>query len=138
MSTWAPVDDPSAWTPFLDEDPAQRVWGVDAFAQGYALSLRRDGVAMVRLVDRAGSAYDVVPEHAGGMVRLGRNDDWDAAARDGGDRLVRASDRVVGPSRGTARASSGTATRRSASTTSRTCASASSRRPPTASVCPSS
>lgn len=75
---WAPVDDPSAWTPFLDEDPAQRVWGVDAFAQGYALSLRRDGAAMVRLVDRAGSAYDVVPEHAGGMVRLGRNDDWDA------------------------------------------------------------
>jgi oligopeptidase B len=75
---WAPLDDPAAWSPFLDEDPAQRVWGVDAFEQGYALTLRRDGAAMVRLVGRDGSAYDLVPEHAGGMVRLGRNDDWDA------------------------------------------------------------
>jgi oligopeptidase B len=77
---WAPVADPSSWTPFLDEDPAQRVWAVDAFARGYALSLRRDGAAMVRLVDAGGASYDLVPEHPGGMVRLGRNDDWDADA----------------------------------------------------------
>jgi oligopeptidase B len=76
---WAPVEDPSAWVPFLDEDPAQRVWGVDAFAAGYVLSLRRDGASMVRVVPREGTAYDVVPGQAGGMVRVGRNDDAGAA-----------------------------------------------------------
>ncbi len=77
---WAPVDDPSSWRPFLEENPGVRVWGVDAFAHGYVLSLRRDGVACVRVVSSEGTAFDVVPEHAGGSVRLGRNDDWDADA----------------------------------------------------------
>ena len=35
---WAPEDDPSAWVPLLPEDPAVRVWGVDAFADGQVLS----------------------------------------------------------------------------------------------------
>lgn len=74
---WASVDDPSTWVPFLAEDPAQRVWGVDAFAGGLVLHLRRDGAATLRVLPREGAAYDVVPEHAGGMVRLSRNDDWD-------------------------------------------------------------
>ncbi len=75
---WAPVDDPSAWESFLPEDPLTRVWGVDAFAGGYALSLRTGGAAIVRVVPRDGAAFDVVPEQAGGMARLGRNEDWDA------------------------------------------------------------
>ena len=77
---WAPVADPSAWSPFLDEDPSTRVWGVDAFASGYVLSLRREGAAVVRVVPRDGPAYDVVPAQAGGMVRLGRNEDAAASA----------------------------------------------------------
>jgi oligopeptidase B len=76
---WAPVADPSTWVPFLDGDPAVRVWGLDAFAAGHVLTLRRDGAAMVRVVPREGAPYDVVPEHAGGMVRVGRNDDADAS-----------------------------------------------------------
>lgn len=75
---WAPVDDVATWLPHLDEDPAQRVWAVDAFARGVVLSLRRDGAATVRVVPRDAPAYDVLPEHAGGMVRLARNEDWDA------------------------------------------------------------
>jgi oligopeptidase B len=73
---WAPVDDPSTWTLRYAEDPAQRVWGVDAFEEGVVLHLRRDGAATLRVVPRQGPAYDVLPEHAGGMVRLSRNDDW--------------------------------------------------------------
>jgi oligopeptidase B len=76
---WADVSDPSSWTPFLDQDPAVRVGAVEPFASGYVVSLRRDGAATLRVVNRAGAVYDLLPEHAGGMVRIGRNDDWDAA-----------------------------------------------------------
>jgi oligopeptidase B len=64
----------------IAEDPAIRVWGVDAFAGGYALSLRRDGSAIVRVVPREGAAFDILPEQEGGMARVGRNEDWDAPA----------------------------------------------------------
>ena len=75
---WAPEDDPSTWVPLMEEDPAVRVWGVDAFADGVVLSLRRDGAATLRVVPRDGAPFDLLPEHAGGMVRLGRNEDWRA------------------------------------------------------------
>jgi len=77
---WAPVDDPSAWTPFLPSDPAERVHGVDAFDRGFVLSLRRDGHAIVRFHPLGGEPFDVLPDDAGGMVRIGRTDDRDAAA----------------------------------------------------------
>jgi oligopeptidase B len=77
---WAPEDDPSAWAPLVPENPAVRVWGVDAFADGHVLSLRREGAAVLRVVPRRGEPFDVLPEHAGGMVRLGRNEDWSTAA----------------------------------------------------------
>jgi oligopeptidase B len=75
---WAPEGDPAAWLPLVAEDPAVRVWGVDAFAGGHVLSLRRDGAATLRVVPRDGAPVDLLPEHAGGMVRLERNEDWDA------------------------------------------------------------
>jgi len=75
---WAPEGDPAAWLPLVAEDPDVRVWGVDAFAGGHVLSLRRDGAATLRVVPRAGAPVDLMPEHAGGMVRLERNEDWDA------------------------------------------------------------
>ncbi len=73
---WAPEDDPSAWVPLVPEDPAVRVGAVDAFADGYVLSLRRDGAATLRVVPREGEPFDLLPEHAGGMVRIERNEDW--------------------------------------------------------------
>jgi oligopeptidase B len=74
----AMVDDPSAWTVFLEEDPAQRVWGVDAFAHGLVVTLRRDGAQRLRVLPRDGSAFEIVSDVAGGMARLGRNEDWNA------------------------------------------------------------
>lgn len=75
---WAPEDDPSSWAPLRPEDPAARVGSVDAFAGGHVLSLRRDGAATLRVVPRDGEPFDLLPEHAGGMVRLERNEDWAA------------------------------------------------------------
>ena len=69
-----------------------RVWGVDAFAAGRTRS--RCAATAPRWCASStarGTAYDVVPEHAGGMVRLGRNDDWDAA------RVTVATDSFVHP-----------------------------------------
>jgi oligopeptidase B len=77
---WAPESDPSAWTPLLPEDPAVRVLGADAFADGFVLSLRRGGAAVLRFHPLGGAPFDVVPEDAGGSVTVGRNDDHDAAA----------------------------------------------------------
>ena len=44
------------------------------------LSLRRDGHAIVRFHPLGGEPFDVLPDDAGGMVRIGRTDDRDAAA----------------------------------------------------------
>ncbi|MGD9956723.1 MAG: hypothetical protein AB7V23_11690, partial [Candidatus Nanopelagicales bacterium] len=77
---WADASDPSAWAPFLAEDPAERVHGVDAFDRGFVLSLRRDGHAILRFHPLGGEPFDVLPDDAGGMVRIGRTDDRDAAA----------------------------------------------------------
>ena len=73
------VGDPSAWTVFLAEDPAQRVWGVDAFAAGLVVTLRRDGAQRLRVLPRTGEAFDIAHDVPGGMVRLGRNEEWDSA-----------------------------------------------------------
>ena len=75
---WASVETPNVWTEVISENPDERIYGVEAFAAGYALSLRRDGVGMVRLVSRAGDSVDITPDDAGGLVHLGTNHDWDA------------------------------------------------------------
>jgi oligopeptidase B len=76
---WAPEGDPAVWLPLVAERPDVRVWAVDAFAEGHVLTLRRDGAATLRVVPRDGEPFDLVPDHAGGMVRLERNEEWDAA-----------------------------------------------------------
>lgn len=77
---WAEASDPTVWEPLIHEDPAVRVWGADAFAGGFVLTVRRDGVQSLRLHPVGGAAYDVLPGDAGGMVQVGRNDDFDVAA----------------------------------------------------------
>ena len=90
--------DPSAWTPLLAEDPAQRVWGVDAFAA------RRTCSRCVATVRRwcasstaRGTAYDVAARarRRDGAPRPQRRLGRDRGHR--GDRLVRAPDAVVRP-----------------------------------------
>lgn len=77
---WAPVADPSAWTQVLAEDPGERLLAADAFRSAAVLSLRTGGAAVVRVLPRGGDAFDVRSRTAGGMARLGRNDDYDADA----------------------------------------------------------
>ena len=73
------VGRPSDWVVFLAEDPEQRVWGVDAFARGLVVTLRRGGAQVLRVLPRVGAAFEIASDVAGGMARLGRNEDWDAA-----------------------------------------------------------
>ena len=77
---WAAVDSPEVWLPLVNENPDERILAVDAFAQGHVITLRRNGHACLRIVDRNGVARDLAPAEAGGMVTLGRNDDWHADA----------------------------------------------------------
>jgi oligopeptidase B len=77
---WASVDAPGTWTEVIAENPAERIYGVEAFDRGYALSLRRGGVGIVRLVSRDGSSVDICPDDDGGLVHMGINHDWDADA----------------------------------------------------------
>jgi oligopeptidase B len=77
---WAPASAPGEWSALIAENPAERIYGVEAFAAGYAVSLRRDGVGIVRLVSRSGVRTDITPDDAGGLVHLGNNYDWDAEA----------------------------------------------------------
>ncbi|MEO6822403.1 MAG: prolyl oligopeptidase family serine peptidase, partial [Candidatus Nanopelagicales bacterium] len=77
---WAPVEGPGQWSPVVGEDPAVRLHSVDAFAAGLAISLRHEGVGIVRVVPRAGEPYDIRSEVPGGLARMGRNDDFAASA----------------------------------------------------------
>lgn len=74
---WAPAGGAlDVWQPLVAEVASERIHDVDAFEHGHVVSLRRDGVACLRLVNRSGAVRDVVPREAGGMVQLGRNDEW--------------------------------------------------------------
>ena len=77
---WAAADAPAEWVTLTPEQSDERIWAVDAFAHGYVVSVRRNGHACLRVVTRDGEARDLVPAEAGGMVTLGRNDDWNADA----------------------------------------------------------
>ncbi len=75
---WAPVTDPARWTEVLAEDPAVRLHGVDAFAGGYLLSVRQDGAAALRVHPSGAAPYPIRCEVAGGMARMGRNEEYDS------------------------------------------------------------
>ena len=76
---WAPEDTPGVWLDLIDENPAERIYGLEAFADGYAVALRRDGVGIVRLVAKSGGHVDITPDDAGGLVHLASNHNWDAS-----------------------------------------------------------
>ncbi len=77
---WAPVEAPGQWSAVLGEDPAARLHSVDAFAAGLAVSLRHEGVGIVRVMPRDGVPYDIRSEVPGGLARMARNDDFAASA----------------------------------------------------------
>lgn len=74
----APGDAPWDWTTFVAEDPATRISEVNAFGSAVVVSARREGVGMLTVCPYDHAPFDVWPDHAGGLVALGRNEEFDA------------------------------------------------------------
>ena len=74
----APVEAPWEWSDHIAGDPATRISGVAAFSSGVVVSARREGVGMLTVCPYGDKPYDVWPDHAGGLVTLGRNEVFDA------------------------------------------------------------
>ncbi|MFC6006889.1 prolyl oligopeptidase family serine peptidase [Angustibacter luteus] len=79
--------DHGAWLPLVDENPAERLERVDAFAGHVVLSLRTQGEHRLRVlpVDGLGRvdaqpAFDIRPDFAAGTVTLGHNQEFAAGA----------------------------------------------------------
>lgn len=81
----APVNAPADWVeneivcPATNsESPAARILSVDAFAAGLVVSARRAGVGMVTVCPYGAPPYDIWPDTPGGLVKLGRNEEFGA------------------------------------------------------------
>lgn len=75
----APLADPGAWVPALPATPGERVLGVETFEQFWAVSLRRDGLAIVRVLpkdgDGLGAPTDLTLDEPLYTVSTGSNPD---------------------------------------------------------------
>ncbi|HKV17660.1 MAG TPA: prolyl oligopeptidase family serine peptidase [Mycobacterium sp.] len=74
----ASVDEPGRWRDHTPEDPAARVYRVDAFDAAVVVSARRAGVGMVTVHPYGAEPFEVWPDEPGGLVTLGRNEVFDA------------------------------------------------------------
>jgi oligopeptidase B len=74
----ASVDAPGQWTDYAAEDPATRIYDVHAFDAAVVVSARRDGVGMLTVRPYSHEAFDIWPDEPGGLVKLGRNEVFDA------------------------------------------------------------
>ena len=76
--------DHAAWAPVRDEDPAERLERVDAFAGHVVLSLRSPGEHRLRVLPLDAldgrRAIDIRPPFAAGTVALGHNQEFTAGA----------------------------------------------------------
>lgn len=75
--------DATVWSPVRDEDPAERLERVDAFATHVVLRLRARGHRMLRVLpvdDLAGAGIDVLPAFPTGTLDLGPNAEYDAGS----------------------------------------------------------
>jgi oligopeptidase B len=79
----APLTDPAAWTPVIEQRADTRLLSVDAFAGHLVLYLRRDGLTGLRIIPQEGTARDIEfgepiytvapgsnPEYDSGLFRL--------------------------------------------------------------------
>ncbi len=77
----AATDTLGPWREVVAHDPAVRVLDADAFAGHVVLTLRRDGLPVLRVVRRDWSApYDILPTDEAATVCLIRVDDFDPRA----------------------------------------------------------
>jgi oligopeptidase B len=69
---------PEHWEELIGEDPAERLWSVDVFADQIVLTLRREAAPVLRLVPRRGAehAVDLGPGVPGGSLVLGHAEDY--------------------------------------------------------------
>ena len=74
----APVDAPSQWSDYAAEDPAARILEVNAFGSAIVTSARRDGVGMLTVHPYGAAPFEIWPDEPGGLVTLGRNEEFDA------------------------------------------------------------
>ena len=74
----ASVDAPSQWRDYAAEDASARIEEVNAFGSAVVVSARRDGVGMLTVRPYAAAAFEVWPDELGGLVTLGRNEEFDA------------------------------------------------------------
>jgi oligopeptidase B len=74
----APVEEPDHWNDYAAGDPATRVQQVHAFRSAVVVAARRDGVGMLTVRPYGSTALDIWPDEAGGLVTLGRNEEFDA------------------------------------------------------------
>ncbi len=60
MISYTSVDDPGPWVPLVEHSPGTRIVGVDAFAGALVVSLRRNGLAGLRIMPLdAGADFDL-------------------------------------------------------------------------------
>ncbi|MER5628158.1 S9 family peptidase [Streptosporangium sp. NPDC002544] len=99
----APLDAPGDWTPLIEHRTDTRLLDVDAFEGHTVVHFRRDGLTGIRILPRAGEAYEISfpepiydvapsgnPEFVTGRLRLGYTSmvtppsvyDYDLAARE--------------------------------------------------------
>lgn len=99
----APLDAPGDWTPLIEHRADTRLLDVDAFEGHTVVHFRRDGLTGIRILPRAGEAYEISfpepiydvapsgnPEFVTGRLRLGYTSmvtppsvyDYDLAARE--------------------------------------------------------
>ncbi|MFN8126571.1 MAG: prolyl oligopeptidase family serine peptidase [Candidatus Nanopelagicales bacterium] len=77
----APIDGLGPWREVVAHDPAVRVIAADALAGHVVLTLRRDGLPLLRVVRRDWSdGFDVTPPDEASSAALIRVDDFDASA----------------------------------------------------------
>ena len=74
----ASVDAPSQWRDYAAEDASARIEEVNAFGSAVVVSARRDGVGMLTVRPYTAAAFEVWPDEPGGLVTLGRNEEFDA------------------------------------------------------------
>ena len=75
--------DATAWSAVRPESPAERLFRVDAFAEGVVLSLRTEGTHVLTILphdDLGGRGLQLTSQFAAGEVHLARNTEYDAPA----------------------------------------------------------
>jgi oligopeptidase B len=76
---WTPSDSPREWHELIPHTPGTRLLGADAFAGHVVVSLRREGLTGLRVLPRAGEAFDITFPEPIYTVGLDANPEYDTS-----------------------------------------------------------